>query len=146
MATYPNFVPGQIDPVSTFDTFHLDLETGVRTLVSWTEQPLQASGEPRSARLVDGFEGVEAAKRVKDVTEIEVSVAPGTRVRPLPDDGTYLGFVFSRASGPERVEASLREAVAHLRPVIRRTDAGSATKPAASVEPTDPRPTEQEAP
>lgn len=63
-------------------------------------------------------DGLDAARSIPGITEIDVSVAPGTAVVPLPRDGRYLGFVFARGRSPGGVEAALRAAAAHLTIVI----------------------------
>ena len=57
-----------------------------------------------------GIDGVEAARKTEHVTGIEVSRAVGRSVAPLPEESTYLGFVFARAPHPEQVETALRAA------------------------------------
>jgi len=47
---------------------------------------------------------------VPGVTGLDVSIAPGRRVRPLPEGDRYLGFLFAKAETPEEVEATLRQA------------------------------------
>lgn len=64
---------------------------------------------PTSGRLLSA-QGTENAAAVSGVTGVEISIAPGSRVVPLPEGNRYLGFVFASGSDPETVEASLREA------------------------------------
>ena len=66
--------------------------------------PIPAAGVLREVR------GVEAARAVDDIGGVEITIAPGRRVRPLPEGDRYLGFVFAKASTPDAVEAALREA------------------------------------
>jgi biotin carboxylase len=58
--------------------------------------------------------GVEAARAVPLVEEIEITARLGERIVPLPEGASYLGFVFARAQTPEAVERALREAQARL--------------------------------
>jgi biotin carboxylase len=58
--------------------------------------------------------GVDEARSVPGVGGVEITVARGRRVRPLPEGDRYLGFVFAKADTPEDVEAALREAHARL--------------------------------
>lgn len=58
--------------------------------------------------------GQERARAVPGVVGLEVSIAPGRPVRPLPEGDRYLGFVFARADTPAEVEAALRAAHAEL--------------------------------
>jgi hypothetical protein len=39
-----------------------------------------------------------------------ISVREGYELVPLPEGGTYLGFMFAHANTPEEVESALREA------------------------------------
>jgi biotin carboxylase len=66
--------------------------------------PIPASGRLIAAR------GVEEASVVPGVTGVEISIAPGSRVVPLPEGNRYLGFVFGNGRTPEEVETSLRAA------------------------------------
>ena len=68
---------------------------------------------PRAGRL-EGIEGVDRARAVADIEDVVISAHAGQRLVPLPEGSRYLGFVFSRASTPERAEAALREAHAQL--------------------------------
>lgn len=67
-----------------------------------------------SAGTFDGIDGVEAAQSIPHVTSVDVSPLVGRTVEPLPDDSTYLGFVFARADTAEAVEQALRSAVDRL--------------------------------
>ena len=64
-----------------------------------------------------GIDGVDAAREIEHVTGIEVTRIIGREVKPLPDESTYLGFVFARAPTPEEAETALRRAaeVLHVR-------------------------------
>ena len=53
--------------------------------------------------------GQDQARQVPGVTGLDVSIAPGRRVRPLPEGDRYLGFLFAKAETPEEAE-SLRTA------------------------------------
>jgi hypothetical protein len=48
------------------------------------------------------------------VTDVEMTIAPGRAVAPVPKGNRYLGFVFARDSTPARVERALRRAWALL--------------------------------
>src|SRR2546423_449672 len=63
--------------------------------------------------------GVERARAVDGVVGVEITIPPGRKVRPLPRDGRYLGFVFARGSDPAEVEASLRAAAGMIDADIR---------------------------
>jgi biotin carboxylase len=66
--------------------------------------PIPAAGALREVR------GIEAARAVEGIGGVEITVAPGGRVRPLPEGDRYLGFIFAKADTPEAVESALREA------------------------------------
>jgi biotin carboxylase len=65
-------------------------------------------------------EGVDDALSVPGVTEIRIAAKPDTRLVPLPEGRSYLGFIFARAVDAAAVESSLRDAHARLRFVIER--------------------------
>ena len=54
--------------------------------------------------------GQEAALAVPGVESLEIAIAIGQEVVPLPEGDRYLGFLFARGATPEAVEAALREA------------------------------------
>jgi hypothetical protein len=58
--------------------------------------------------------GQTEAKAVPGVTDVEITIAPGRFVEPVPEGNRYLGFVFARDASPARVEQALRRAWAHL--------------------------------
>ena len=77
--------------------------------------PIPADGVLREVR------GLEAARAVAGVAGLEITVARGKRVRPLPEGDRYLGFVFARGLTPAVVENALREAHRRLDVVIEAT-------------------------
>lgn len=68
----------------------------------------------RAAGTFAGIDGVEQAAAIPGVEAIEVTVAPGRHVRPLPEEGAYLAFVFARADRPAAVEDALRAATGRV--------------------------------
>jgi biotin carboxylase len=60
------------------------------------------------------IEGQDAARGVPGITGLEITVAPGRDLQPLPEGDRYLGFLFARADTPAQVETALRAAHAHL--------------------------------
>lgn len=64
------------------------------------------------------LEGVDRARRVAGIDEIELTVSEGTRVAALPEGDRYLGFVFASMDTPAAVEKSLRTAAAELTVVV----------------------------
>ena len=73
--------------------------------------------------------GREEALEVPGIVGIEVTIAPGRRLVPLPEGNRYLGFVFARGERPEQVEASLRAALARLQ--VRLAPARPLRRPVA---------------
>lgn len=68
---------------------------------------------PRPGVLV-AVEGQDEARAVPGVTDLQITIAPGRPVAPVPEGNRYLGFVFAREAGPARVERALRRAWAAL--------------------------------
>ncbi len=63
-------------------------------------------------------EGVMAASLIPGIWEVSISVREGYALVPLPEGGTYLGFVFALGEDPAGVEASLRRAQEAIRVVV----------------------------
>jgi hypothetical protein len=70
------------------------------------------------AGILKRVEGLEEARTVVGVEEIELSIQPNQPVVPLPEGASYLGFIFARGQEPAEVEAALREAHRRLHFVI----------------------------
>jgi biotin carboxylase len=68
-----------------------------------------------NAGILIGVHGVEEAKAVTNITDVEISIPPGREMAPLPEGDRYLGFVLAKAPTPEEVEAALREAWGHVK-------------------------------
>lgn len=79
-----------------------ELASGVMML------PIPRAGTLREVR------GQEEARAVPGVAGLEISIAPGRPVVPLPEGDRYLGFLFAKADTPEAVERALREAHSKL--------------------------------
>jgi biotin carboxylase len=82
------------------------------------ERESQAAGVmmipiPRAGIIREVF-GVAAAKAVADIEDVIITAHITQRIAPPPEGASYLGFIFSRAETPDRVEAALREAHAKL--------------------------------
>ncbi|MDP9005446.1 MAG: ATP-grasp domain-containing protein [Actinomycetota bacterium] len=73
---------------------------------------------PRSGVLAE-VGGVESARAVDGVDDVEITVARGRPVQALPEGDRYLGFIFARSTTPAEVEAALRAAHGRLEIVIR---------------------------
>lgn len=68
---------------------------------------------PRAGVLVE-VRGREAALEVPGIVGLEITIAPGGWVEPLPEGDRYLGFMFGRGETPAAVESALRRAHAKL--------------------------------
>jgi hypothetical protein len=68
---------------------------------------------PRAGILKE-VRGQGEARAVEGIAGLEISVARGKAVVPLPEGDRYLGFLFAKADTPERVEQALRDAHARL--------------------------------
>ncbi len=81
------------------------------------------------AGILRRIEGIQAAQKIKYIEEILISVREGYELVPLPEGGSYLGFIFARAPTPRLVEAALREAHSQMdiivAPVFRMVDGRS---------------------
>lgn len=78
--------------------------------------PIPRAGVLRQVR------GQAEAKNVPGIEEIAITTHLGEDLVPLPEGGSYLGFIFARAETPERVETALREAYRRLEFCITRRD------------------------
>jgi biotin carboxylase len=88
-----------------------------------------ASGEPERpcgifmlpvprAGVLRAVEGRADAEAVPGITGVTITIPAGRQVRPLPDGGQYLGFIFAEAGTPDDVEKALTSASQQLRAVI----------------------------
>jgi hypothetical protein len=68
-----------------------------------------------TAGVLRGVEGQAQARAVPGIGGLEITIARGRPVVPLPDGDRYLGFMFARAASADSVERSLRAAHARLR-------------------------------
>ena len=60
------------------------------------------------AGTLDAVHGQDDARAVPGVVGLEITIAPGRPVQPLPEGDRYLGFIFARGSAPDAVEDALR--------------------------------------
>ncbi|MBL8046504.1 MAG: ATP-grasp domain-containing protein, partial [Anaerolineales bacterium] len=67
-----------------------------------------------AAGLLQEVSGVEAARRVPLIEEVEITAPLNYPLVPPPEGDSYLGFIFARGQTPAAVEAALREAHQHL--------------------------------
>jgi hypothetical protein len=92
---------------------------------------------PQSRGILRKVEGVGEAAKVAGVTDVEITIAPGSEVQPLPRSGRYLGFVFARAERRSECIDALQRARNLIRPVIEEIPEGeqAGEKPTAVVTP-----------
>ena len=74
--------------------------------------PIPRAGTLRAVR------GVDASKAVSDIEAVIITAHITQEILPPPEGASYLGFIFSRADTPDRVEAALRDAHARLEFII----------------------------
>lgn len=72
-----------------------------------------------AAGVLEMVSGQAEALGIAGVVGLEISIAAGRAVVPLPEGDRYLGFVFARGSTPADVELALRRAAAALTVVVR---------------------------
>ena len=65
-------------------------------------------------------QGVDRALAVAGVEEVRITAKPEGPIVPLPEGGSYLGFIFARGPHPLGVDRALRLAHEHLHFVIDR--------------------------
>lgn len=63
-------------------------------------------------------EGTDRALAVEGVTEVDITIPPGSQVTPLPEGGRYLGFVFATGPTTDLVADRLRTAADLLEVII----------------------------
>jgi biotin carboxylase len=63
--------------------------------------------------LLKGVAGKDAARAVQGVTEVRITAKIGQLLEPLPEAGSYLGFIFARGATPSDAERSVKNA--HIR-------------------------------
>ena len=72
---------------------------------------------PRRGRL-KRVEGESEAQLVEGIEDLRISAKPDQLLEPLPEAGSYLGFIFARGASPSFADTALREAHRRLRFVI----------------------------
>jgi hypothetical protein len=58
--------------------------------------------------------GEDDARAVAHVEDVIITAKPDQLLEPLPEAGSYLGFIFARADSPRDAEAAVREAHSRL--------------------------------
>lgn len=64
--------------------------------------------------ILQGVDGIDAARSVPHITGIEITASAGQLVAPPPEGAGYLGFIFSHAATVQEAESALRTAHAAL--------------------------------
>jgi hypothetical protein len=54
--------------------------------------------------------GTDAARRTPNVNDVRITAKPDQVLEPLPEAGSYLGFIFARGARPPDAEAAVRAA------------------------------------
>ena len=72
----------------------------------------------RRRGILEAVRGVEAARAVPLIEDVVITAHLREELVPLPEGGSYLGFVFARADSPEQVEAALRTAGNQIEAVV----------------------------
>lgn len=123
-------IGGRCGQVLRFGPEAMSLETillaqALGSLLTIPGREPQASGVMMlpvpSAGTFQTINGLENGLATPGVTDIAVTVHRGARVRPLPEESRYLGFIFARGPDPGTVERALREACATLEIIIEQT-------------------------
>lgn len=70
------------------------------------------------AGILRRIEGITRARAVPFIEDIAISIREGYELVPLPEGGSYLGFIFAHAPTPAQAEAALRQAHEELRIVV----------------------------
>ena len=88
------------------------------TVTSYRREP-QAAGVMMIPIPTDGLykrvAGLDEARAVAHIEEIFITAKLDQRIQPLPEGGSYLGFIFARAPRPEEVVGALRASHERLR-------------------------------
>ena len=72
----------------------------------------------RRMGVLEQVKGVEDAKAVPGITDLQLTIPRGERLTPLPEGDRYLGFLFAKGSAPGDVEQALRLAYSKLEVVV----------------------------
>jgi hypothetical protein len=100
-----------------FEEFLLRMAIG-ESMTEWQRERAAAAVMmvpiPRSG-VYRGVDGVEEARAVPHVDEIQITAKADQQLLALPEGASYLGFIFARAAQPHEAERAVREAHARLR-------------------------------
>ena len=67
-----------------------------------------------SGGVLGEVDGVDAARAVPLVEDVQITARAGEVLVPLPEGASYLGFIFARGDAPAAVEQALRDAHGRL--------------------------------
>jgi biotin carboxylase len=86
--------------------------------ISRFERETRASGVmmipiPRKG-ILKRVDGIEAAAAIEGVEDVRITAKPDQLIEPLPESGSYLGFIFARADSSKRVVDTLKAAHTQL--------------------------------
>jgi biotin carboxylase len=70
------------------------------------------------AGILRRIEGIATARAVPGIEDVSIAIREGYELQPLPEGGSYLGFMFARAATAGDAEAALRTAFAKLNIVV----------------------------
>jgi len=68
--------------------------------------------------LLKRVEGIAKARKLSGIQHIEISIAEGYALEPLPEGQSYLGFIFAEASTYKEVQQVLKQALDCLKIII----------------------------
>ena len=57
-----------------------------------------------------GVGNLDAALRIANISDIQITAQPGQVIAPPPEGASYLGFIFARGLSANAVESALRQA------------------------------------
>ena len=60
--------------------------------------PIPQRGDPEERATA-----IEAARGVPGIEDVRITAKPDQLLEPLPEGGSYLGFIFARGAGPATV-------------------------------------------
>jgi len=61
-----------------------------------------------------GVEGEGEARAIAGIADIRITAKPGQLLEPLPEAGSYLGFIFASARDARSADAAVRAAHARM--------------------------------
>ena len=109
----------RITPILNFQKRPLVVGLPLAQLETLLQREAPAAGvlmlPVEEAGTLTAVHGVDDAKAVPGIVDVEISIVPGRHVAPLPEGDRYLGFVLAKAPTAQEVERALRDAWSHLK-------------------------------